>query len=331
MISSNPIPPEMLPFLQNIYAPKHVETRPPEIATPKSVKIKKIIKRVKIPINKPEEDLEKAENLKKLEIQQSQLQLKNAISNAINKIGRKKREISDFNSISDSNTYEENLDFENTNVVEEGTVDHSENINQDQSVLESGANPVIDNPEIKIPIEYNSDLVHPEPSNPEPANPEPHNPEAVNPELVYQQPDDPEHVDEEPVNPEPVNPEPVNPEPVNPEPVNPEPVNPEPVNPEPVNPEPLNPEPVNPEPVNLESIYEELSKPETNVDSDLDNKKPVESVDQDPTFGNIIPQMNSDSETSLSNPEGPSSNTNQELVNPIQNEKIDNASLLPGM
>ncbi len=293
----------MLPFLQNIYAPKHVETRPPEIATPKSVKIKKVIKRVKIPINKPEDDLKKAENLKKLEIQQSQLQLKNAISNAINKIGRgrKKREISDFDSISDSNTSEENLYFETTKVVEEGTADHSENRNQDQSILESGADPVIDNPEIKSPIEYNSDLVYPEPTNPEPVNPEPHNPEAVNPELVHQQPDDPEHVDEEPVNPEHLNPEPVN------------------------------PEPVNPEPVNLESIHEELSKPETNVDSDLDNKKPVESVDQDPTLGNIIPQKNSDSETSLPNPDGPSFESNQELVNLIQNEKIDDASLLPGM
>ncbi len=242
----------MLPFLQNIYAPKHVESKPPETETPKSVKIKKIIKRVKIPINKPEDDLEEAENLKKLEIQQSQLQLRNAISNAINKLGRKKREITDFDSISDSNTSEENLDFETTKVVEEGTADHSENINQDQSILESGADPVIDNPEIKIPIEYTSDLVYPEPTNPEPVNPEPHNPEPVNQELVT-------------------------------------------------------PETVNPEFLIPESVDFQLAAPET------------------------IAPINFDSETSLPNPEEPSSESNQVMVKPIQDEKVEDASLLPGM
>jgi hypothetical protein len=271
----------MLPFLQNIYAPKHVETKPPETETTrKPVKIKKVIKRVKIPINKPEDDLEEAENLKKFEIQQSQLQLKNAISNAINKIGREKREISDFNSISNSNTSEENLDFETTNVVEEGAVDHSENINQDQSVLESAADPVIDNPEIESSIENNSDLVYPELTNP--INP-------VNPESYRS---------------EPGNQDPANLGPVNPEPVNPEPVNPEPVNTELVNTETVNPETVNPESLIPESVDFQLAAPDSPI--------------------------NSDSETSLPNQEEPSSQSNQVMVNPIQDEKIDDASLLPG-
>jgi hypothetical protein len=286
----------MLPFLQNIYAPKHVETKPPETETPKPVKIKKIIKRVKIPINNPEDDLEKAENLKKLELEQSQLQLKNAISNEINKIGRKKREISDFDSISDSNTSEENLAFETTKVVEEGTADNSEKMNQDQSYLESAADPVIDNPEIESPIEYNSDLVYPKPTNPD---------------LVYP----------EPTNPEPVNPEPHNPEPVNQELVNQEPVNQEHVDEEPVNPEPVNSEPVNPEPVNTELVTPETVNPESLI---------PESVDFQLTAPETIAPINSYSETSLPNPEEPSSESNQVMVNPIQDEKIEDASLLPG-
>jgi hypothetical protein len=317
----------MLPFLQNIYAPKHVETKPPETeTTPKPVKIKKIVKRVKIPINKPEEDLDKAENLKKLEIEQSQLQLRNAISNAINKIGRKKREISDFDPISDSNTSEENLDFETTNVVEEGTVDHSENINQDQSYLESAADPVIDNPEIESPIENNSDLVYPELTNPEPVNPEPVNPESYRSEPGNQDPANLEPVYPELTNPEPVNPEPVNPEPHNPEPVNQELVNPQPddlehVDEEPVNPDPVNPEPVNPEPVNTELVTPETVNPESLI---------PESVDFQLAAPETISPINSDSETSLPNPEEPSSQSNQVMVNPIQDENIEDASLLPG-
>ena len=250
---------QLLPFLQNVYAPKNVETKPPEKVTPKTVRIKKIIRRVtKSPIQKQKEEIEKNERQRTLEMEERQIEFKNLISNAINKgsIGRKKREISeiensefDFGKDSDFDIGKEpEIDIGNDSEFNVGSnsiskSDTEENIesNNYQNIenLDEELKPLSDEIQSKEK-DVSSENVNQ--SNFGFGNQNPSNSDSDNQPFFNLEPDNPENANLEQAYPENANPEQVNPENVNQEQANPELANPELTNQENANQELINPE-----------------------------------------------------------------------------------------